>query len=322
MKVSIIIPVYNVEKYIVKCVESVINQDYKGQMECIIVDDATPDDSITLAENLISDYSGRIEFQVIHHETNKGLSAARNTGIMASKGDYIYFLDGDDYLELDCMTSIVSILTKYPNVELVQAGAISVLNGYNLENCKDLPDYTDDRLWIKRAILSRLKIPIASWNKLISKEFIKKYNLYFKEGIIHEDEHWNFFACKYLSSIAFCKKNTYNYVVREGSIMDFNKKLNKRSVDSWLIILKDFIINIDPVCYKEQIEQIFIMLHAIYVFNKGDIKKRSRSLFKELSIYNSCIGKFIINVILFFPRLLNQNKIVYRFINRLYLSTI
>ena len=80
MKVSIVIPVYNVEAYIIECLESVARQTYRGEMECLIVDDCGADESIALAEDFIRSYQGDIHFQILHHDHNRGLAAARNTG--------------------------------------------------------------------------------------------------------------------------------------------------------------------------------------------------------------------------------------------------
>ena len=96
MKLSIIIPVYHVAPYIEDCLRSVMRQTYQGAMECLIVDDCGTDDSMAIAERTIATYEGPIVFQVLHHERNRGLSAARNTGTLAAKGDYLYYLDSDD----------------------------------------------------------------------------------------------------------------------------------------------------------------------------------------------------------------------------------
>lgn len=89
MKISVIIPVYNVADYIEHCILSVMRQSYQN-LECIIVDDATDDDSILICERIIRNYKGIIDFRVIHHKHNRGLSEARNTGIKAAKGDYLF----------------------------------------------------------------------------------------------------------------------------------------------------------------------------------------------------------------------------------------
>ena len=89
LRVSIIVPVYNVAPYIADCLRSVMHQTYTGSMECLLVDDCGTDDSITIAERMIADYEGPIQFQILHHERNRGLSAARNTGTEAAKGEYL-----------------------------------------------------------------------------------------------------------------------------------------------------------------------------------------------------------------------------------------
>lgn len=311
MKISIIIPVYKVELYIRRCIESVINQDYNGLTECIVIDDCSPDNSINIVETCVRNYKGQIEFHIIHHKINKGLSAARNTGIRISTGEYLYFLDADDYIEKDCLRSLVQIKNKYSDVDLIQAGANACWGDFGLEGRNDLPDYTENKLWIKKAFLKRTLFPVTSWNKLIKKDFIIKNNLFFKEGIIHEDEHWNFFACKYLSSFAICRKNTYNYITRDGSIMQENNE--KKNIESWLIIMDDFINNIDAFCRKDQIKHIFIRLHHLYVFcNIYEFRCKTRLLLKRLQRQSSWVNKLAISILLNVPYFLNKRKIFYK----------
>ena len=88
--ISVIIPIYNVSDYVERCVKSVMGQTFQD-FECILVDDASPDDSILRCERLIADYHGSIRFRILHHEHNRGLSAARNTGTEAATGDYILY---------------------------------------------------------------------------------------------------------------------------------------------------------------------------------------------------------------------------------------
>lgn len=311
MKISIIIPVYKVELYIRRCIESVINQDYNGLTECIVIDDCSPDNSIKIVETCVRNYKGQIEFHIIHHKINKGLSAARNTGIRISTGEYLYFLDADDYIEKDCLRSLVQIKNKYSDVDLIQAGANACWGDFGLEGRNDLPDYTENKLWIKKAFLKRTLFPVTSWNKLIKKDFIIKNNLFFKEGIIHEDEHWNFFACKYLSSFAICRKNTYNYITRDGSIMQENNE--KKNIESWLIIMDDFINNIDAFCRKDQIKHIFIRLHHLYVFcNIYEFRCKTKLLLKRLQRQSSWVNKLAISILLNVPYFLNKRKIFYK----------
>lgn len=98
MKVSIIIPVYNVSKYIKRCLKSVLGQTWKD-LEIILVDDCTPDDSMDIVRGILETSSRSDIVTILKHEKNRGLSAARNTGIRQATGNYLYFLDSDDYLD-------------------------------------------------------------------------------------------------------------------------------------------------------------------------------------------------------------------------------
>ena len=120
MLVSIIIPVYNVAPYIGDCLRSVMRQTYTGPIECLIVDDCGTDESLPIAERMIVEYDGPIRFEILHHEHNRGLSAARNTGINKATGDYFFFIDSDDEITEDCMEKMMSVVQENPEVELVQ----------------------------------------------------------------------------------------------------------------------------------------------------------------------------------------------------------
>jgi glycosyltransferase involved in cell wall biosynthesis len=125
MKVSIIVPVYNVEKYINRCFNSIICQSYTN-IECIFIDDCSPDNSYQILRQRINEYQGNIYFNVIRHSKNKGLSGARNTGTLASTGDYIYYLDSDDEITNNCIEILVNLANKYPGVEIIQGNTKTI----------------------------------------------------------------------------------------------------------------------------------------------------------------------------------------------------
>lgn len=91
IKISVIIPVYNVAPYITDCLHSVMRQSYQGSIECLLIDDCGTDNSMEVVNSVLNDYNGKIDFKVLHHECNRGLSAARNTGVASATGDYLYF---------------------------------------------------------------------------------------------------------------------------------------------------------------------------------------------------------------------------------------
>ena len=129
MKVSIIIPVYNVAPYIKDCLMSVMRQTYAGLVECIVVDDCGTDESIAVAERLIAEYKGPIRFEILHHDHRRGLSAARNTGMHKATGEYIFFIDSDDEITEDCLEKMMAVVEADPKAEVVIGRRIKYADG-------------------------------------------------------------------------------------------------------------------------------------------------------------------------------------------------
>ena len=154
MKISIIVPVYNVEQYIKECFDSIAAQTYKGDIECIFVNDCGHDKSVEILEKMIACYQGGISFSIIHHEHNKGLSGARNTGIRHAQGDYLYFIDSDDSITSDCIEKLVALAEKYPGVEVVKGSTKSKQEWLQLAK-KHFPEYSDNFKWIRKTMLLR-----------------------------------------------------------------------------------------------------------------------------------------------------------------------
>ena len=217
MKISIVIPVYNVEPYIEDCLKSVAEQTYKGDIECIIVDDCTPDGSCAIIEHFINEYDGSIDFKLLHHTVNRGLSATRNTGIDAATGDYIYFLDSDDEITPECIELLAEPLKnkKYDFVigNYETDGSDVIFPQLLVEMDEVTTNEEIRRLYFQR------KWYMMAWNKLCNLEFIRKEMLYFKEGLINEDNLWSFQLACTAELMYIVKKETYKYKVREMSIM-------------------------------------------------------------------------------------------------------
>lgn len=221
IQVSIIIVVYNAGEYLEKCLNSVFCQTYKGCIECILVNDCSTDNSIDIASNLLSTYNGSIKFRIINHRSNKGAAAARNTGIKEAKGKWIYFLDQDDWLIPQCIELMVASATKYPQSQVVFAGANATSGNYDwldYEN-KNLPEYSDDQSWLQVSMLKRIVFGMTAWNKLVLRDFVLNNTIFFVEGLVHEDEAWNFEMSKFIKSASFVNINTYYYNVHSDSLV-------------------------------------------------------------------------------------------------------
>lgn len=211
--VSIIIPVYQVEEYIEECVVSVVNQTYKN-LEIIIVDDCGTDNSIFIAKKILSEQE--IPWKLLKHEKNRGLSAARNTGVDNSTGEYFFFLDSDDYLADDCIEKLVTFALKnntdmlfgnilYQRDNEIYAGYYTRTNSIR-ESSSSLDAY-----------ISGKAFPMAC-NRLIRKKNYIKSGVSFIEGIIHEDEPWSFSLALKIEQAWYTNNAIYYYRQRKGSI--------------------------------------------------------------------------------------------------------
>lgn len=265
MIVSIIIPIYNVENYIERCIKSVMQQTYP-HIECILVDDRSTDKSISKCEELISIYRGPISFLLIKNKGQQGPSDCRNTGTNIAKGDYLFYLDSDDEITSNCIKDLVEVALSQVNAEIIQGNTISHNSNkyqlYNISGYKNI-SYIEGNNNIRQEYFKpQSTLPIVVWNKLIKKSFLLENNISFKSGIIHEDQLWTYHVVKKITKIAFVFEYTYIHYRVPNSIMTALKK--QRSYDSWGIILKNICETLDDPCYKNQLFKYFLEYFTRY----------------------------------------------------------
>lgn len=265
--ISIIIPVYNVQEYIAECLDSVAAQTYTKGVECILVDDCGTDNSMKLVHEFINAYQGDIVFRIVSHAQNEGLSAARNTGITKAKGKYLLFVDSDDALNNNCLKYFMQTARQYPNAQMIAAGATSTAKNserrYSME--KPFPDYADNPQWIAAMMLKRggwRGIPVTAWNRLIKKDFLIEEKLFFRYGVIHEDELWNFMLARKIKRIAFCKHNTYLHRIRKNSIITSFKSRDQDAL-ACLPVWKEMLSMFTPDLEREQAECLWNFINDI-----------------------------------------------------------
>ena len=195
-----------------------MRQTYQGAMECLIVDDCGTDDSMAIAERVIATYEGPIVFQILHHERNRGLSAARNTGTLAAKGDYLYYLDSDDVITEDCIALLMGKAEEYPEAELVQGNSCChTLTGETVVFVKQYAlAVASSNNEVRECYYRQMSVNV--WNKLIRRDFLIDHHLFNKEGIIFEDQLWIFYLLKYLNKACFVSAITYHQKKRPHSI--------------------------------------------------------------------------------------------------------
>ena len=206
--ITVIVAVYNVEKYIEKCLLSICNQTYKN-LEIIVVDDGSTDESGNICDKAAT-HDSRI--QVIHKK-NQGVSSARNIGLDLATGDYVTFVDGDDYIDKDMYSSMMKQLSSND----IQMAICSFRYIYYKKNKDEKSYFTKDIVSQEEYLNSLLKDAFGFyysvvWNKLISREVIKNNSLVFDEQWqVMEDFGFVLRLLPYVKKIAVCNKPLYNY---------------------------------------------------------------------------------------------------------------
>lgn len=268
MTISVIIPIYDVEKYIGRCLESVIAQKCDGfDIECILVDDCTPDHSMDIVRTKINHYHGNdISFVTISHEVNKGLSAARNTGILAAKGELLFFLDSDDMITDDAFYCLLSHFFSYYAVDVVMGNTVyeeTTLSkkGISTDNYYSLL-LLDDRTTFLKMLLRR-KLNRFAWNKLVRRSFILDNNLFFDVGILYEDVIWTYRLFCSISSFLLVPSVTYVYKYNPFSILHTRAKRATQVVNS-LSFICNWILNNPP---REAGRELFYIEHRLFIFH-------------------------------------------------------
>lgn len=210
VKISIIVPIYNVEKYLRKCLESIVNQTLQ-ELEIILVDDGSRDKSGEICE-IYKQKDCRIQ---IVHKSNGGLSDARNEGVKYATAEYIIFIDGDDYIAEDMMETLYN-LAKKNNADIAVCGVCNVYGDKKIPQCKSKEEFVCTGREAFRHILEGRKIPGTICNKLIKREIAEQ--IQFPAGRLYEDAFYTLDLIRKVNLVYVTTKPLYYYVHRQGSI--------------------------------------------------------------------------------------------------------
>ena len=282
MKFSIVIPVYNVEEYIGKCLNSVLNQTYDN-FEVIIVNDGTKDNSQKIIDKFVKKDKRFKSFI----KKNGGLSDARNYGIKEISGDYLLFLDSDDYIEKDLLKELNKIFlnNKYDVVKF----KINLVDTSNQVLRKELGYNESKKITLKEILCQEFCEP--AWTYCYNIKFWKKYNFKYAIGKIHEDFGLTPYILWSAKSIYYLDYYGYNYVQREGSIVNGAEKNIKRTND--MLFHFDYLNNLLKSNKKlsesdKKIVQSFLANAIIYkgiILKNKDLKNYIKKL-KERNVAN------------------------------------
>ena len=282
-KVSVIIPVYNVEKYLSQNLDSLINQTYEN-LEIICINDCSQDNSIRILEQY-AQKDHRIK--VINNDKSKGLSASRNIGLDNANGEYIYFLDSDDWIENNYIESMVNALEE-------NCADIVYNRNIKLDYNDYIEEYNPSNIEITLKDNTFVDIPenahgifCTIWSKLYKKDFIQKYNLKFPVGYEHEDVFYHYASLGCAKNLYIFRGAAYHYRKRQNSITDILSSQRIYSVKFFELIY-DF--------YKEnnllnKNIKIFYVTPAFYI-NDENMYNEFKSYFKKAGEYILSSGIF------------------------------
>lgn len=312
-KVSIIIPVYNVERYLARCIDSCINQTYNN-VEIICVNDGSTDGSLNILEHY-KILDSRI--QIINKE-NGGLSSARNAGVAASVGDYILFVDSDDFISCDAVEHIVRNAERNSS-DVVIFDYFYAHVDRSMRKILTIIEWNDKRYENKSFNLSNvdksayLLIPVAAWCKFYRTEYLKENNITFFEGVIFEDVDYNAKVLSKAERITYVNEPLYHYYVgRSDQIMAKNdeslfdvisvylsaektlkqsKSFEKYKASFYLLVMRDLLMKLriikpelQEILYNKYKEMNLDIDYEIYEKgNYNQVEKTYASLFKILN---------------------------------------
>ena len=238
-KVSIIVPVYNVEKYIRQCIESILSQSFKD-FELILVDDGSPDNCPAICD----EYAKRDERVKVIHKENGGVSAARNTGIAASSGEWIYLVDSDDWIEGDAIEHLYREAVEQDVDCVITDGMERYSSGSNKRlRMYSQPFRTEDKDMIKRiqkSVLCHKYSPYfspgadneypAPWTKFIKRTIITDNGLKFDPYVLghYDDGLFTMYLLEKVNSIYYDGRHSYNYRIVTGTM---TRNFNKRAME-------------------------------------------------------------------------------------------
>ena len=244
--VSVIVPFYNVENYIEKCLETLVNQTLED-IEIILVNDGSKDRSKIIVDKFLKQYPEKI---VYLEKENGGLSDARNYAIPYVKGEYIAFLDSDDYVEYTMYKDMYE-LAKKENSDMVECDFYWEYPYKNKTKEDKGLIYNGKKEMIE-------KVRVVAWNKLIKKEVLEKSKVLFPKGLRYEDVEFTYKLVPYLEKVSFLKKPCVHYIQREGSISNNQNERNKeifQVLDNVIGFYKENNLYDE---YKDELEYIYV----------------------------------------------------------------
>jgi hypothetical protein len=266
-KVSVIVPIYNIEAYLEKCIKSLLKQTLKD-IEIILVNDCSTDNSQSIIDKYVKK-DKRVKAYI--NEKNSGLSFTRNHGMKYAKGEYLSFIDGDDYIEPDMLEKMYD-KAKEEDADIVE--------------CDFVLDFPNKKI-INRSKLDEniiVSIRVAAWNKLYRRKLVEKLKLEFPVGLLYEDVVFCYKIIPFANKISYVPEPFYHYIQRPQSLINTKNKRVREIYDCLNMVLDYYKEKKIYEKYKDQLEFIYmryILSSSLLRVNKIKDGKLRHAIFKE-----------------------------------------
>lgn len=279
--ISLIIPIYNVEKYLKQCVDSVLQQKI-DELEIVLVDDGSPDE----CPRICDEYAEKHNNIRVIHKKNGGLSSARNAGIEEAKGEYLIFMDSDDWWNPDInVKKILQVVENNPKIEMFLFTSYDYVEGEGFfkrnehENLKNIR--TDSVEHYYQDLLANGNLEVSACTKIMKKSFLVDNELYFREGLLSEDNHWMIRILRKLNAVQIIDEPLYMCrTTRQDSI---THTIKRKNIEDLLEIVNESIEYCENSKCSKKIKQMELCYASYLWFSAlGLSSKLSKTDKKEI----------------------------------------
>lgn len=310
VQISIILPIYNVSKYLGRCMESIVGK-HEEKIEILLIDDGSTDESGIIADQFQINYKN----VKCYHKTNGGLSDARNFGLLRANGKYVFFLDSDDFVKESTIDILMSKIEEEDlDVLLWDADLYDENNFkcnissayYHHKGIQRGQTYTGKEI-IEAQLNYRNDYVTTVWLGLYRREFLLNNNLYFEKDLLHEDEMWTQKVLVLASKVKYVQESLYCYRIRSNSIMRKNDKNYTRNIECLIYIYSSLFSYFDwkivDVKFRNRLKGNIVKryLHTITQYNVANYPMLCKRINKwQLFVYSTTIKDKIRALILLF----------------------
>lgn len=276
--ISVIVPIYNVEKYLDRCVDSIINQTYKN-LEIILVDDGSPDN----CPQMCDDYAKKDSRIKVVHKKNGGLSDARNAGMKVATGEYVSFIDSDDYVSLDFYETLFQTMIDNDS-DIVECGVVKFYEDNNFDEYSDDLKVTNyDTLDGLEGLINENPFKQHVWNKLYKTNIA--LDISYAVGKLNEDEFWTYQTFGKAKKVTRINKTMYYYFQRNGSIMGNGYNIRRLDALEGKMNRQAYIEkNFPTLATKAKVDlygSCMFAYQSVLKFMSGNDKKKAGKIIKE-----------------------------------------